>query len=110
MKLHPVIGAEMIQGIPYLAPATPAVRHHHERWNGTGYPDGLEGEDIPLAARIITVADALDAMTTERPYRPPLTQEQAYEEILRCEGSFYDPRVVEAFCDCWTSGIIQDIK
>jgi len=109
MKKHPVVGAEMIRSIPYLSPATPAVRHHHEYWDGSGYPDGLKGEEIPMGARIITVADALDAMTTTRPYRAARSLEEAYEEILRCSGTYYDPKVVEAFCRAWEAGEVQKI-
>ena len=72
IKRHPVTGAEMLKGIPYLAPAIPVIRHHHERWDGQGYPDRLAGEAIPLAARIVTIADAFDAMTTNRSYRQAL--------------------------------------
>ena len=70
MSRHPVIGAEIVQGIEFLAEAAEVVRSHHERWDGTGYPDGLAGEEIPLAARVFSVADVLDALTTDRPYRP----------------------------------------
>ena len=70
MSRHPVIGAEIVQGIEFLAEAAEVVRSHHERWDGTGYPDGLAGEEIPLAARVFAVADVLDALTTDRPYRP----------------------------------------
>ncbi len=101
MKKHPLIGAEMVKDIPYLAPAIPVIRSHHERWDGTGYPDGLVGEDIPLVARIVTVADSLDAMSTARPYQQALTPDQAYEEILRNSGTLYDPAVVRAFQRSW---------
>lgn len=101
MKRHPVVGAELIKNIPYLAVAIPVVRHHHERWDGKGYPDGLAGEDIPLAARIVMVADALDAMTTSRAYQRKSTPDEAYEEILKCAGTAYDPAVVKALRGCW---------
>lgn len=101
MKRHPVVGAELIKNIPYLAIAIPVVRHHHERWDGKGYPDGLAGEKIPMTARIVMVADALDAMTTSRAYQRKSTPEEAYEEILRCAGTAYDPDVVEALKGCW---------
>ncbi len=101
MKKHPLIGAEMVKDIPYLAPAIPVIRSHHERWDGTGYPDGLAGEDIPLVARIVTVADSLDAMSTSRPYQQAMTPDQAYEEILRNSGTKYDPAVVRAFQRGW---------
>lgn len=101
MKKHPLIGAEMVKDIPYLAPAIPVIRSHHERWDGSGYPDGLAGEDIPLVARIVTVADSLDAMSTSRPYQQAMTPDQAYEEILRNSGTKYDPAVVRAFQRGW---------
>jgi HD-GYP domain-containing protein (c-di-GMP phosphodiesterase class II) len=102
MKKHPLIGEEMIKNIPFLAPAMPVVRHHHERFDGSGYPDGLAGEAIPLAARIVAVADALDAMTLAfRPYRRPFTAAEAYQEVLRCSGTHFDPMVVRAFQRVW---------
>lgn len=101
MKKHPVIGAEMIKDIPYLAPALPVIRHHHERWDGKGYPDGLARYEIPIEARIVSVADSLDAMCSRRPYHSALSLEQAYEEILRGEGTRYDPEVVQAFISAW---------
>jgi putative two-component system response regulator len=101
MKKHPVIGVEMVKDIAYLAPSIPVIRSHHEQWDGTGYPDGLAGEAIPLVARIVSVADSLDAMSTARPYQQALSPEQAYEEILRGSGSRYDPSVVRAFQKSW---------
>lgn len=101
MKRHPVLGAELINNIPYLAPAMPMIRHHHERWDGRGYPDGLQGADIPQGARIIAVADSLDAMTTARPYQERCTPEQALEEIEKGSGSQYDPQVVQALRAAW---------
>src|SRR5262249_22150520 len=73
------------------------IKHHHESWDGTGYPDGLKGEAIPLTARIICVADSFDAMTSTRPYRPGRTLEEAVAEMRRCEGIQFDTRCVEAF-------------
>jgi HD-GYP domain-containing protein (c-di-GMP phosphodiesterase class II) len=101
MKRHPVLGAELIQNIPYLSIAVPVVRHHHEYWDGSGYPDRLGGEEIPEEARIVTVADALDAMTTQRVYQAAGSPVQAYGEIVNGSGSRYDPRVVEAFREAW---------
>ncbi|NIP54628.1 MAG: response regulator, partial [Phycisphaerae bacterium] len=101
LSLHPVVGAEMLKDIPYLVPAIPAVRHHHERWDGKGYPDGLAGSQIPLSARIIAVADALDAITTDRPYRMALNSEFAYEDLDRKAGINYDPEIIKVFQKLW---------
>lgn len=95
MRRHPVIGYEIVRGIEFLADAAQIVRHHHERYDGAGYPDGLAGDEIPLAARIFAVADALDAMTTDRPYRPGFSLEQARAEIRAGAGTQFDPAVVE---------------
>jgi HD-GYP domain-containing protein (c-di-GMP phosphodiesterase class II) len=73
----------------------PAIRHHHENWDGSGYPDGLVGDRIPLAARIISFADTIDAMTSERPYRRPLTEAQVRAEIIRCRGRQFDPEITD---------------
>jgi diguanylate cyclase (GGDEF)-like protein len=97
MRRHTIVGAELVCGFPQLAPALPVVRHHHERWDGRGYPDGLSGEMIPLTARIFAVCDALDAMMSERPYRNALPFAAARDEIVRNTGTQFDPEVVEAF-------------
>jgi putative nucleotidyltransferase with HDIG domain len=97
MSRHPAIGAEIVGGIEFLHEAVAVVRSHHERWDGTGYPDGLAGEEIPLAARVFAVADVLDALTTDRPYRRALPFAQAREIIVAGSGSQFDPAVVEAF-------------
>src|SRR6201996_9342112 len=97
MAQHPVIGAQIVRGIEFLAQAAQVVRHHHERWDGTGYPDGLAGEDIPLAARVFAVADVLDALTTLRPYRPPSPLTDARAMIDESCGTHFDPAVVAAF-------------
>jgi HD-GYP domain-containing protein (c-di-GMP phosphodiesterase class II) len=94
---HPVIGSEILRDIGFLGEGKLVVRHHHERWDGTGYPDRLSGDDIPLAARIFAVADALDALTTDRPYRRGTRFERAREEIRSHSGSQFDPDVVAAF-------------
>jgi putative two-component system response regulator len=109
MKKHPITGAEMIKDIPYLAPAVPVVRHHHERWDGRGYPDELAGEDIPIGARIVAVADTFDALTSERPYSRAHSLSETYEEILSCSGKQYDPKVVEAFKKAFNHGRFQAI-
>lgn len=97
MTQHPVIGAQIVDDIEFLAPAARVVRSHHERWDGTGYPDGLAGEQIPLAARVFSVADVLDALTTDRPYRHALPLSKAREMIVAGSGTQFDPRVVAAF-------------
>jgi putative nucleotidyltransferase with HDIG domain len=97
MQRHPQIGVEMLQGIDFLEPVLPLIRHHHERWDGNGYPHQLREDEIPLGARILAVADALDAMTSDRPYRPARTFEYAKSEILKGSGTHFDPEVVTAF-------------
>jgi putative nucleotidyltransferase with HDIG domain len=97
MRLHPVYAYELLQGIPYLHPALDIPYAHHERWDGTGYPRGLAGEDIPIAARMFAIVDAWDAMRTDRPYRAALPREAALAEIEACAGTHFDPAVVEAF-------------
>jgi HD-GYP domain-containing protein (c-di-GMP phosphodiesterase class II) len=98
IKLHTTIGADIVERIESLAHVSPGVRHHHERWDGNGYPDGLKGEDIPLLGRILAVADTFDAMTSTRSYRKAMTAEEAYAEIVRCSGTQFDPEIVRAFC------------
>lgn len=97
MRRHPEIGRELIEKIPFLRGAVPIVYHHHERWDGTGYPLGLAGPAIPLGARIFAVADAFDAMTFDRPYSRAITLAAAREEIRRCAGAHFDPGVVATF-------------
>lgn len=97
MKRHAEIGALLLNKIPYLSTAIPIIHYHHERWDGKGYPNGLAGEDIPLEARIVAVADAYDAMTTARVYHDQSSHEQAVNEIITGSGNRYDPKVVEAF-------------
>jgi len=100
MKLHPVTGSELLHSqnnINFGSEIIDAVRHHHEKWDGSGYPDGLYAEDIPLAARIIAVADAYDAMISDRPYRKALSKEYALNEIMNCSGKQFDPMIVAYF-------------
>lgn len=95
IQQHPVDGAELVSTMTQLHDMVPAIRHHHERWDGAGYPDGLQGEQIPLAARIIALADTIDAMTSQRPYRPALTPSDVRDEIIRCRGRQFDPGIVD---------------
>ena len=98
MRRHPEIGRQILEQVGgVFSHIAGIVAAHHERWDGLGYPTGLSGEDIPLAARIITVVDAYDAMTERRIYREPLADEVARAELRRCSGQQFDPRVVEAF-------------
>jgi HD-GYP domain-containing protein (c-di-GMP phosphodiesterase class II) len=97
MRLHPLVGARLLAPVRCMREALGGVRHHHERFDGQGYPDGLEGTGIPLPARIIAVADTFDAITTHRPYRAARSPEQAAREITGGEGSQFCPAVVRAF-------------
>jgi putative nucleotidyltransferase with HDIG domain len=97
MKLHAPIGAEILSSIEFPYPVVPIVRHHHENWDGTGYPDGLKGAQIPLGARILSVVDCYDALTSDRPYRRRMTDEQALKIITDRRGTMYDPLVVDTF-------------
>ncbi len=97
MRRHPSDGANTLSNVPSAAEATPVIRHHHERFDGTGYPDGLSGEEIPIGARILLVADAFDAMTEDRPYRKAMPVAEAIAELKRFSGTQFDPRVVDAF-------------
>jgi putative nucleotidyltransferase with HDIG domain len=99
IKTHPVIGESIIKDMDLSPPERDIIRHHHERWDGRGYPDGVAGEDISLLARIVAVADAFDAMTTDRPYRRAKAGFEAVAEIKRCAGSQFDGRVVEHFLE-----------
>jgi len=97
MRHHPLIGANILKPVGFPWPITPIVRHHHESWDGTGYPAGLKGEEIPLLARILTVADAYEAMIADRPYRKGRTRDDAIEELERCADQQFDNRIVTAF-------------
>jgi putative nucleotidyltransferase with HDIG domain len=94
---HAEIGSQILRHVDFLDEATLVVRHHHERWDGTGYPDGLRGEQIPLAARVFAIADTLDALTTDRPYRKAVDWAEAREVIHQGAGTQFDPSVVAAY-------------
>ena len=96
---HAAIGSRIVEHVPGLAAVAPAVLHHHERWDGGGYPNGLGGEEIPLEARIIAVADSYSAMTADRPYRRRMPLHAAQAELRRCAGTQFDPEVVSVFCE-----------
>ena len=102
IREHPKIGARILLRMASLREAIPYVLYHHERWDGHGYPSGKAGEEIPLEARVLAVADAFDAMTSDRPYRRALTREQSLAEIERCAGTQFDPRIAQVFLELFT--------
>jgi HD-GYP domain-containing protein (c-di-GMP phosphodiesterase class II) len=106
IRAHPVEGMWLIAGVASLRPALPYVLFHHERWDGLGYPTRRAGSAIPVEGRVLAVADAFDAMTAGRPYRRPLTADQAAAEVDRCAGTQFDPEVVEAFLAALDAGEI----
>ena len=108
MKTHPVNSEKLISSIKKLHDITPGVKHHHERWDGKGYPDHLAGEDIPYSARIIAIADTYDAMTSTRSYRKALPHDVAIEEIQKCAGAQFDPILAQKFVEI--QGIIEAAK
>ncbi|HLF83561.1 MAG TPA: HD domain-containing phosphohydrolase [Blastocatellia bacterium] len=97
MKVHTIIGADMLSNVDFRYPVVPIVRHHHERWDGRGYPDGLKGEGIPITARILTLVDNYDALRSDRPYKTGMTREAALAYIKENAGTFFDPSLVETF-------------
>jgi len=99
VKQHPTIAAEIIQHIKGLEEVAKIVRHHHERWDGKGYPDGLSGEEIPLGARILCIADAFEAMTSNRPYRKAMSISEAVSELINNAGEQFDPNLVQIFLE-----------
>lgn len=109
MRRHPEIGVRMLRGIDFLAPALDVVMYHHERWDGRGYPAGLRGDAIPLAARIVAVCDAFDAMTTDRPYRRALTVDQALDELAAVAGTQLDPRCALLLVEVVRSMGLEDL-
>lgn len=106
IRRHPVTGARLVESFADFEPALPYVLHHHERWDGFGYPHGLSGNEIPVEARLLGVADAFDAMTSARAYRPALSIEQALVELERCAGTQFDPELAQTFVDGWRQGEI----
>ncbi len=109
MKEHPVIGAHIVAPTTYGPLIAPIIRAHHENWDGSGYPDGLKGEEIPEEARLIAVVNSFNAMTSEYVFRPALAANNAYKEIKDNSGTQFDPKMAEAFRRCWDRGEIQAI-
>lgn len=106
MKQHPQMGAKMLDGIPFLKPILPYVLYHHERWDGTGYPQGLKGTDIPIEGRLLAIADTVDAILSNRPYRRANVPEKVIAELLEFRGVQFDPDLVDAFVNLWRAGKI----
>jgi HD-GYP domain-containing protein (c-di-GMP phosphodiesterase class II) len=99
IKRHPEISYNILSTVSEYASLAEIILSHHERWDGKGYPRNLKGEDIPLKARIIAVADSYDAMTSERPYHGPMSKEKALEELEKCAGTQFDPEIVKVFIE-----------
>jgi putative nucleotidyltransferase with HDIG domain len=97
VKQHAVIGSEMLEGIDFPGPLALIVRHHHENWDGSGYPDGLSGDHIPFGARLLAIVDCYDALTSERPYRKGLPHDRALKMIVERRGTSFDPAVTDGF-------------
>lgn len=110
VRRHPLAGARLIRPFTSLRPALPYVLFHHERWDGSGYPSGRSREQIPPGARILALADAFDAMISNRPYRPALPLQRALAEVRACAGSQFDPAVVRAFLAAWAEGDFDQIR
>jgi len=109
IQAHPVVSAQTAERVAAFEDAVPAIRHHHERWDGTGYPDGLKGEEIPLLARILAVADGYDAMTSERPYRRALTEEEVLAELEEGAGTQWDSQVVDVLVKMYEEGALKEL-
>lgn len=110
IRMHPQLSKNIVGHVSSLTPCLPAILHHHEHFDGTGYPSGLKGEAIPLEARILSIADSFDAMTSLRPYRAPLSYKEAINELKRCSGSQFDPKLVEKFIPISLTIKLEDIE
>ena len=110
IKAHPKLGANIITNIPKLAPSVNSILYHHERWDGGGYPEGLKGEEIPIEARILAIADSFEAMTSARPYRPALSLEEVVTELRQGAGLQFDPKLVAVFIDIIEAGLPGSVK
>ena len=110
VREHPSVGAAMLKALGQMHPVVPLIKHHHEAYDGSGYPDGLKGEQIPLISRIVAVADTWDAMTSDRPYRKARSRSQAIEELKRCAGYHFDPKVVDIFLEILDEHSTREIE
>ncbi len=109
MEQHPLLGARILEGIDYLKAAIPYVLYHHEKYDGTGYPYGLKGEDIPLEGRLLAVVDTYDAIVSDRPYRQGASPEQAIDEIVQFRGTQFDPMIAQKLIEVWKEGLIEQL-
>jgi len=110
IKAHPKLGATIIGNIPNLVPCVSSILHHHERWDGGGYPEGLKGEEIPIEARILSIVDSFAAMTSARPYRLALPHEEILKELRQGAGLQFDPKLVEVFIGIIETGLSEKVK
>ena len=110
IKAHPRLGANIVSNVPSLVPCGGGILHHHERWDGSGYPEGLKGKNIPVEARILAIADSYSAMTSARPYRDAYSQERAIEELMSCAGSQFDPEMVQVFVNIMQAGVLEMVE
>jgi response regulator RpfG family c-di-GMP phosphodiesterase len=109
MEFHPQLGAKILEGIDYLSPAIPYVLYHHEKYDGTGYPHGLSGEDIPIEGRLLAAVDTYDAIVSDRPYRKGAPPEKAIRELRKFKGSQFDPMIVDVLVEIWKEGLIEQL-
>jgi HD-GYP domain-containing protein (c-di-GMP phosphodiesterase class II) len=110
MQQHPVVGAQMLKGVAALRPVLPCILFHQERYDGKGYPFGFAGEEIPIEGRLLAVADTFDAMTSDRPYRKALSEEEALDEIVRNRGTQFDPEMVDALLGVQQRGRLKTLS
>jgi putative nucleotidyltransferase with HDIG domain len=110
IREHPKIGAKLLLRVTAFREAIPYVLYHHERWDGTGYPSGKSGEEIPVEARVLAIADAFDAMTSDRPYRSALSREEALAEVERCAGTQFDPKIARVFLEVFGHDTAEDVR
>jgi putative nucleotidyltransferase with HDIG domain len=110
IKAHPRLGTNIVSNIPQLVRCADSILHHHERWDGGGYPEGLKGDRIPLESRILAIADSFEAMSSARPYRPALSREEILEELRKGAGTQFDPNLVEVFIGIIEAGLPEKVK
>jgi HD-GYP domain-containing protein (c-di-GMP phosphodiesterase class II) len=109
IQAHPALSTTIVGHVASLVASLPAILHHHERWDGLGYPDGLKGSQIPVEARVLAIADAFDAMTSNRPYRSKLSYKKVMQELKQCSGTQFDPELIETFLPIALSVAPEDI-